>query len=40
MIPVEEETRDRLRRYKAQDGRKYDEAINDLLDSVGWEVDE
>jgi hypothetical protein len=39
-IEVDEETRDRLRRYKSQDGRDYDEAISDLLDMAGWEVDD
>lgn len=36
-IEIDEATRDRLRRYKAQDGKTYDEAINYLLDVDGWE---
>lgn len=36
-IPISKETRDRLRRYKAQDGISYDDAIAELLDEVGWE---
>jgi hypothetical protein len=39
-VELRKSTRNRLRRYKAHDGRSYDDAITDLLDSVGWEVEE
>lgn len=39
-IPVDKETRSRIRRYKAQDGLSYAEAINELLDEVKWETDD
>ena len=39
-ITLDEETRDELRRYKAQDGKTYDEAIIELLQEVGWLDDE
>lgn len=39
-VELRKSTRNRLRRYKAQDGRNYDEAIGDLLDLAGWEVDD
>lgn len=35
-IELSEETRDELRRYKAQDGQTYDEAVTNLLEDVGW----
>lgn len=35
-IELEDETRDELRRYKAQDGQTYDEAIMELLSIAGW----
>lgn len=38
-IELSETVRDELRRYKAQDGQTYDEAIEDLLTTVGW-IDE
>lgn len=39
-ITVYEETRDELRRYKAQDGLTYDEAIARLLEEAEWINDE
>lgn len=39
-IPIDKETRSRLRRYKAQDGLSYDEAITELLNKAGWECDD
>jgi len=36
-IEVNEAVRDELRRYKAQDGQTYDEAIAELLENSGWE---
>jgi hypothetical protein len=39
-ITVYEEIRDELRRYKAQDGLTYDEAIARLLEEAGWIDDE
>jgi len=35
-INIEEKVRDELRRYKAQDGLTYDEAIVRLLSEVEW----
>jgi len=35
-IEVDEDVRDELRRYKAQDGLTYDEAIASLLKEVDW----
>lgn len=35
-ITVRNRVRDELRRYKAQDGLSYDEAIAQLLEGVGW----
>lgn len=37
-IELNEETRNELRRYKAQDGQTYDEAILELLEQAGWGV--
>lgn len=39
-IEVDEDTRDELRRYKAQDGLTYDEAINRLLEQSNWNEDD
>lgn len=39
-IGVKEAIRDELRRYKAQDGLTYDEAIARLLEEAGWIEDE
>jgi hypothetical protein len=39
-ISVKEPVRDELRRYKADDGLTYDEAIARLLEQVGWIEDE
>jgi hypothetical protein len=39
-ITVETSVRDELRRYKAQDGLTYDEAIAQLLADTGWIEDE
>lgn len=38
-IELDKETRDELRRYKAQDGLTYDEAIEELLREAGWLTD-
>lgn len=35
-ISVYEAVRDELRRYKADDGLTYDEAIARLLENAGW----
>lgn len=35
-IEVSESVRDELRRYKAQDGQTYDQAVMELLESAGW----
>ena len=35
-IQLSEDTRDDLRRYKAEHGVTYDEAIQKLLADVGW----
>jgi len=35
-IEIDEEVRGHLRRYKAEDGLTYDEAITKLLREVGW----
>lgn len=39
-ITIYEEVRDELRRYKAQDGHTYDEAIARLLEEASWIDDE
>lgn len=39
-ISVKEPVRDELRRYKAEDGLTYDEAIARLLAQVDWIEDE
>lgn len=39
-IELTKATRNDLRRYKAQDGITYDEAIRRLLDNDGWFDDE
>jgi len=39
-INVKGPVRDELRRYKAQDGLTYDEAIARLLENAGWINDE
>lgn len=39
-ISVKKPVRDELRRYKADDGLTYDEAIARLLEEVGWIDDE
>lgn len=36
MIELTKVRRAELRRYKAQDGKTYDEAIQDLLEQAGW----
>jgi len=38
-IELSKPVRDELRRYKAQDGQTYDEAIRDLLAAGGWEME-
>jgi hypothetical protein len=35
-INIDEEVRDELRRYKADDGLTYDEAVVRLLSETGW----
>lgn len=35
-VEISVERRNELRRYKAQDGQTYDQAIEDLLSEVGW----
>lgn len=39
-ISIDETVRDELRRYKAQDGLTYDEAIAQLLEEAGWVADQ
>lgn len=39
-VSVKEPVRDELRRYKAEDGLTYDEAIARLLAQAGWIGDE
>jgi hypothetical protein len=39
-LSIKEDVRDELRRYKAEDGLTYDEAIAHLLAEVGWITDE
>lgn len=36
MVNLPDETRNELRKYKAQDGQTYGEAVEDLLESAGW----
>lgn len=36
MLQVDDDTRDELRKFKAQDGLTYSEAIERLLDRDGW----
>lgn len=36
MVQLDEDTRDELRKYKAEHGDTYDEAIRRLLDEAGW----
>lgn len=36
MVQIDDSTRDELRRYKAEHGDTYDEAINRLLENDGW----
>lgn len=35
-VEISVERRNELRRYKAQDGQTYDEALEELLDIAGW----
>ena len=35
-IQLDEDTRDELRKYKAEYGLTYDEALNKLLYETGW----
>lgn len=35
-VQLDEDTRDELRRYKAEHGLTYDEAVNKLLMESGW----
>lgn len=35
-VEISVERRNELRRYKAQDGLTYDEAIQKLLENAGW----
>lgn len=36
MIQIDDATRDELRKYKAENGDTYDEAVNRLLVASGW----
>jgi len=36
MVSIPDETRDELRKYKAQNGQTYGEAIDELLGESGW----
>jgi len=36
MVQIDDSTRDELRKYKAEYGDTYDEAVNRLLVSSGW----
>jgi len=36
MVNLSDQTRDELRRYKAEDGQTYDEAVSELLEKSGW----
>lgn len=36
MVKIDDSTRDELRKYKAQNGDTYTEAIERLLESGGW----
>lgn len=36
MVSIDDDTRDELRRYKAEHGDTYTEAVDRLLDEVGW----
>ena len=36
MVKLDDETRNELRRYKAEYGMTYSEAIDQLLDNDGW----
>jgi hypothetical protein len=35
-IDVDKDTRGELRKYKAEDGQTYTEAIEELLENAGW----
>lgn len=35
-VQIEEDTRDELRKYKAEHGITYDEAVQKLLYDTGW----
>lgn len=36
VIRIHDETREELRKYKAEHGQTYDEAVGDLLERAGW----
>jgi len=36
MVSIDDETRDELRRYKAEYGDTYTEAVERLLENEGW----
>ena len=36
MVSIDDDTRDELRKYKAEHGDTYTEAIERLLESDGW----
>jgi len=38
MVSIDDKTRDELRKYKAEYGDTYTEAIQRLLESEGWDV--
>ena len=38
MVSIDDDVRDELRRYKAQNGDTYSEAVKKLLKKDGWDV--
>jgi hypothetical protein len=36
MVDIPDDVRDELRKYKAQDGQTYGEAVDELLKESGW----
>lgn len=37
MVSIDDDTRDELRKYKAEHGDTYSEAVDRLLGEVGWD---
>jgi hypothetical protein len=37
MVKIDDETRDVLRRKKAEDGQTYDELLQDMIEEMGWD---